>query len=646
MASDLEAGAASGGLYPIHSYDPQAQLDSVDEDQFRKFGLSGPASPISPVLSTTPSVVVTPAAHHSPPYSSQSSTRVGSTLSVNEVVGDAKGFNLQNVDPSFTDPSGAYTRLFEGMLSELSAKNSEGRLCIEEFLHRSEKNWFSRFHEAKLGRSVPSSPTPSLYSKSWRRFTKGAVAVDQSSTSSRSVSSSSSFVADNSEFALSENHTPPTGVAKVMQLKIGDWPVYSLLLALGQIIAANSYQITLITGAVGETASKLYVVASIYLVGSVLWWALFRRLPSRWVLSLPFGAYGFAFFLLGLAPYGSTASARGWIQNVATGVYALASASGSLFFALNFGSEGGTPVRSWMFRACTIQGTQQIYVTVLWYWGSSLTSASASGVQASQLFTYTPAITAVTTPVAALMCTVGILLFVGLPAFYRASPGSVPSFYRSLATRKIVLWFCVVVVLQNYWLSAPYGRSWRYLWSSTASPAWAVALLVVLFFGGVWSGLLWAFARFSLHHSWFLPVFAIGLGAPRWAQMLWGISGVAEFLPWGSQATGALAGRALWLWLGVLDALQGVGFGMILLQTLTRFHIAFTLNAAQVLGSIATIAARATAPDSTGPATVFPNLGLSLDGLGDAMFWVCLCFQLLLPAGFFMFFRKEQLFKP
>jgi alpha-1,3-glucan synthase len=85
---------------------------------------------------------------------------------------------------------------------------------------------------------------------------------------------------------------------------------------------------------------------------------------------------------------------------------------------------------------------------------------------------------------------------------------------------------------------------------------------------------------------------------------------------------------------------------MILLQTLTRFHICFTLMAAQVLGSIATMAARASAPDNVGPGTVFPNFAISLDGIGWPYFWVCLCFQLVVCVGFFLFFRKEQLFKP
>jgi alpha-1,3-glucan synthase len=151
----------------------------------------------------------------------------------------------------------------------------------------------------------------------------------------------------------------------------------------------------------------------------------------------------------------------------------------------------------------------------------------------------------------------------------------------------------------------------------------------------------------SKQHSWILPIFAIGLGAPRWGQILWGTSNIGLYVPWGSRISGALLGRSLWLWLGVLDALQGVGFGMILLQTLTRFHVAFTLVAAQVIGSLGTILARATAPDKVGPGDVFPDFSLGFEGgLGKGWFWVALLFQLVIPVGFFMFFRKEQLFKP
>jgi alpha-1,3-glucan synthase len=176
--------------------------------------------------------------------------------------------------------------------------------------------------------------------------------------------------------------------------------------------------------------------------------------------------------------------------------------------------------------------------------------------------------------------------------------------------------------------------------------------LVVLFFIIIWAGILKLFAILSKEHSWILPVFAIGLGAPRWCQMFWGISNIGVYLPWtGGPEASALIGRSLWLWLGVLDSIQGVGLGMILLQTLTRMHVAFTLIGAQVFGSLATIAARATAPNNIGPGDVFPDFtswrfGESAEVFGKIYFYVGLGFQILVCVGYLKFFRKEQLTKP
>jgi len=243
---------------------------------------------------------------------------------------------------------------------------------------------------------------------------------------------------------------------------------------------------------------------------------------------------------------------------------------------------------------------------------------------------------------------VGVIIFLGLPEYYRQQPGKVPSFYASLLRRKIVMWFFVYVLIQNFFLSTLYGRNWLYLFSSDHAPTWAIICLIILFFGVIWAGFLWFFGRLSKDHSWILPIFAIGLGAPRWCQMLWSCTPIGQYVPWiGSPLGSALFSRSLWLWLGMLDALQGVGFGMLLLQTLTRVHIAFTLIAAQVLGSIATIVARACAPNNIGPGDVFPDFtGGAFPGLGKAWFWVGLILQFVICGGFFTFFRKEQLSKP
>lgn len=89
-----------------------------------------------------------------------------------------------------------------------------------------------------------------------------------------------------------------------------------------------------------------------------------------------------------------------------------------------------------------------------------------------------------------------------------------------------------------------------------------------------------------------------------------------------------------------------------LLQTLTRIHIAVTLIIAQILGTIITMLAKATAPDKDGPGDVFPDFSA---GAGAALgshlvsnywFWIALGAQLVIPFGFFKYFRKEQLSKP
>ncbi|KAH8602698.1 cell wall alpha-1,3-glucan synthase mok13 [Bisporella sp. PMI_857] len=560
-----------------------------------------------------------------------------STLSYDSVAAGRDDFALQKVDPSFTDATGVYLKAFEKKLETLDPKSSG--LCIEENLMKSEKNFFKDYRDAKMGHSIagsrPSSPRPNS--------PNGESFFQHSPQGSIDTMSNEDLL---NEFTLGRDYQPPTGLKRLLLYRIGDWPIYSILLAFGQIIAANSYQITLLIGEIGETALQLYVIATIYAVSTMMWWLLFRRFKSVYCLSVPFVFYGLAFFLIGMAPFAASFP-RGWIQNVATGIYAVASSSGSFFFALNFGDEGGAPIKDWVLRACIVQGTQQIYISALWYWGSALVKLSSSGSAVASTTVPNHIITSITLPIAVLMWTVGLMLLLGLPNYYHQAPGTVPSFYKSIFRRKIIIWFFIAVVIQNYWLSAPYGRNWRYLWTTQHAPAWAIALLVVAFFIVIWAIILFILSKLSKAHSWILPVFAIGLGAPRWCQMLWGTSSAGQYIPWaGSALASALLGRCLWLWLGVLDALQGVGFGMILLQTMTRFHITFTLVAAQVLGSIATILARLTAPDNTGPGHVFPNLAISTQGLGYWAFWLGLGFQIVICIGFAAFFRKEQLSKP
>jgi alpha-1,3-glucan synthase len=365
------------------------------------------------------------------------------------------------------------------------------------------------------------------------------------------------------------------------------------------------------------------------------------------LLTIPFFLYGLAFLLVGTSPFVANLNSRYWMQNVATGLYAAASASGSLFFAFNFGDEGGAPHPNGNWRACWIQALQHAYTLALWFWGSFISATSASG-RSDYRLPALPVLFPVTLVVALLLWGVGLALYIGLPSYYRQMPDQVPSLLRSVMKRKITMWFFLAVLLQNYFLSAPYGRNWFFLFSSQHVSTGAVLGLAFGFLIGGWGLCLSWFAYISKRHPWWLPVFAIGLGAPRWAQMLWGTSSFGLFLPWaGSDHASALVSRCLWLWLGLLDAIQNTGVGLILLLTLTRIHVSVTLMIAQVLGSIATIAARASAPNKLGPGDVFPDFSMGLGaGLAKPLFWIPLLAQLAICIGYLKFFRKEQISKP
>ena len=554
-----------------------------------------------------------------------------STLSLEEVIGNKHDFSLQKVDPSFTDSTDEYFNAFKAKLSKLNASNSEDELCIEEYLVKSEKAWFTKFRAAKLGKSTDNTPTPSIFNlsrPSTPRFKPdvakpmfGAIASD--------------------EFHLDKFYKPPKGFRKYLQYRIGDWPLYTILLALGQIMGANSYQITLLSGPRGQNEEKFYIVSGIYLAASVFWWVCYRCFKSVHLLSIPFLLYGVSLLLLGTSPFFSASGlALPRLQNSATALYTIASASGSLYFALNFGDEGGSPAKSWVFRACVIQGTQQVYICALWFWGSRLSHSSA-------IDPVSKAVVPVLFSASAVLFLISIILYTGLPSYYRQTPGKLPSLYASLFRRKIVIWFFLTVLIQNFFLSTLTARNWTYLWSSSHVQSYQIALLAIFFFIILWALFLWCFGLLAKTHTWILPIFAIGLGAPRWAQILWSCTPIGSYLPWaGSPLASAILGRSLWLWLGLLDALQGVGFGMILLQTLTRIHISATLIGAQILGASVTMAARAFGPDKLGPGSVFPDFSRGVAELGHAWFWVGLGCQIVVCVGFFMFFRKEQLSKP
>lgn len=291
--------------------------------------------------------------------------RNSSRLSVFDVVGGRQDFKLQKVDPFFTDSTGEYYRAFEAKLAGLTAKNSDTDLCIDDYLKHCEKQWFREFRDAKLGRSRSPSRTregSGLIVKKGRGGSRVASMVSFNSLAPsdddeggedddhhRDTTNLPQTDERDDEFLLGTSYRAPKGLKKLLQIRVGDWPVYSFILALGQILAANSYQIVLLAGETGQTPVQLYVVGVTYAITSVLWWLLFRRLSAHYILSLPWLFYGLGFLFIGVTPF-LPKGTQSVLQCIASAAYATGASSGALFFALNFGDEGMLSTLPLMFR--------------------------------------------------------------------------------------------------------------------------------------------------------------------------------------------------------------------------------------------------------------------------------------------------------
>ncbi|KAL7416221.1 putative alpha-1,3-glucan synthase [Mrakia frigida] len=528
---------------------------------------------------------------------------------------------------TFTDKDGEVTQDFVQKLKALNSDNSKGDLCVEKYLQKAEKAHFVVLRREKIENSKgsgfdSSSQAPSIYTAEGKPN-------------------------DPDDNLMAE--VPLTRMQIFMGRMIGKWPLYSIVMSCGQLLSATAFQLVLLSGTATQQDLDLYVVGAVFFTASIVWWALFRLKPAVVGLAFPWIFFAIAFFLIGIPSLGSESlrEVQTRITSGATWSYAIASSAGFLFFGMNFGEEAGATTESWVFRACVVQGLQQCWTAVLWWWGSTFIGTDSSEYVAPL------AILFIVWPLAVISLFFFLFMWWGLPQYYLQAPPTVPNFYATLFRRNVVKWFLIAEVLRDFWLSPPYGRNWSYLWKNPAIPVWATAILVIVFFVFVWGGILAVLTRFAKVHSWLLPIVAIGLGAPRWCQMFWGTSGIALNMAWAGKI-GPFLGSALWLYLGVLDNIQGVGLGMLLLQTLSRFHVCAAIFFCQCLGAIVVVIARAASPGRLGPGTVFPNFALwdlAIDGMAQIplrfpLFWICLLSQISIVVGYLWLFRKEQLTKP
>ncbi|EKG13472.1 Glycosyl transferase family 1 [Macrophomina phaseolina MS6] len=253
-------------------------------------------------------------------------------LSIDAVVCGHGDFELQKCPPVFTDADGEYQARFAKILAaDDGTHSSQRRTCISDFIYKGEKEWFrlQQYGEEpdNLQLPVALSSTPALWLRpmyTWVFSTKGYDAVPL-----KTLPHFPSKIQGSSEFRRSR-----------LMYRIGSWPLYSILIALGQILSVDAFQITLLTGRGGETATRVYATSSVFLIGSICWWSLFRMTKTVYTISLPFLFFGLSFLLLTVALVMPSSLAASWIQQAAVAAYAFGSAAGAMFLTLNFSTEG------------------------------------------------------------------------------------------------------------------------------------------------------------------------------------------------------------------------------------------------------------------------------------------------------------------
>lgn len=148
-------------------------------------------------------------------------------LSLGSVLQGKKDYKLQSVEPFFTDPTGLYYNAFQKKLENLSGKSSEGSLCIEDYLTSSEKDWFNRFRNVKMGKSAAASPASSVF----RLPLINERMVTSAATSTVELEHLDAHNNAHEQYLLNDDYKPPTRIKKLLLRRVGEWPLYSFLLA-------------------------------------------------------------------------------------------------------------------------------------------------------------------------------------------------------------------------------------------------------------------------------------------------------------------------------------------------------------------------------------------------------------------------------
>ena len=141
-----------------------------------------------------------------------STASFASVVSVDSIVQGRTDFKLQQVDPFFTDSDGKFYSAFEKRLDKgFNGKTSLAQLCIEEYLVESEREYFDRMRDVKLGTGH------ARYASTANLVDGGSRVLGRKRRSSSFGMAYSKEELDRSrreEYGLGGDYVPPTGLKK------------------------------------------------------------------------------------------------------------------------------------------------------------------------------------------------------------------------------------------------------------------------------------------------------------------------------------------------------------------------------------------------------------------------------------------------
>lgn len=147
-----------------------------------------------------------------------------SELSFTSVSALQEEFLLQRVEDIFTDEDGTAMHAFSRSLMKLDTASPKGTLSVESYLTRCKKIWFDVRYLERSGHS-PGQKQQSLL----------RLCIDFLRSRNDNISSQLYSVApsENEErLAIKDKPISASPLGQILLYKLGDWPVYTLLLAL------------------------------------------------------------------------------------------------------------------------------------------------------------------------------------------------------------------------------------------------------------------------------------------------------------------------------------------------------------------------------------------------------------------------------